>query len=88
MMFNLIKHETLDKLALYKAKTASVDSEGSRIEVLIKEHNVNLDIFNQDKVKLKTADTNKYFTCENCGRSISGGRFAQHINKCLERKRR
>lgn len=46
------------------------------------------DIYGQDKVKLKTSETSRYFECGNCGRQIAGGRFAQHINKCLERDRR
>ncbi|KAK6459566.1 uncharacterized protein RJT20DRAFT_17064 [Scheffersomyces xylosifermentans] len=46
------------------------------------------DIFGQDKTKLKTSEASRYFSCENCGRKIAGGRFAQHVNKCLERRRR
>lgn len=49
---------------------------------------INKDIFGQDKTKLKANETSRYFSCENCGRKIAGGRFAQHVNKCLERKRK
>lgn len=48
----------------------------------------NKDIYGQDKTKLKTSETSRYFECGNCGRQIAGGRFALHINKCLERDRR
>lgn len=84
-MFNIIKKEALSRLAIYKANASSVEFPE---DPLIKEHKATTDIFNQDKTKLKSNDTNRYFTCENCGRNISGGRFAQHINKCLERRRR
>lgn len=46
------------------------------------------DIYGQEKVKLKTSEASRYFECGNCGRKIAGSRFAQHINKCLERDRR
>ncbi|QBM87632.1 SAGA-associated factor 11 [Metschnikowia aff. pulcherrima] len=46
------------------------------------------DIFGQEKSKLKGSETSKYLECGNCGRKISGGRFALHINKCLDRDRR
>ena len=42
----------------------------------------------QDKSKLKQLETSRYFRCLNCGRNIAGGRFASHISKCLERKRK
>ena len=38
--------------------------------------------------KLKQLETSRYFRCLNCGRNIAGGRFASHISKCLERKRK
>lgn len=46
------------------------------------------DIYGQDKTKLKTSEASRYFECGNCQRKIAGSRFAQHINKCLERDRR
>ncbi|RCK64344.1 SAGA-associated factor 11 [Candida viswanathii] len=42
----------------------------------------------QDKVKMKQVETSKYWACNNCGRNIAGVRFALHINKCLDRKRK
>lgn len=44
------------------------------------------DIYGQDKIKLKSSETSRYFECGNCGRQIAGGRFALHINKCLDRR--
>ncbi|KAG4407299.1 hypothetical protein JTP64_002834 [Candida tropicalis] len=49
---------------------------------------VSKEFLNQDKIKLKQIETSKYFQCNNCGRNIAGVRFAQHINKCLDRKRK
>lgn len=47
-----------------------------------------VDIYGNDKLKLKMAEASRYFTCDTCGRKIAGGRFAQHVHKCLERKNR
>lgn len=48
----------------------------------------NKDIFGQDRLKLKTQDSARYFECVNCQRKIAGARFAQHVNKCLTRTRK
>lgn len=47
-----------------------------------------LDIFGEDRLKVKTNDGARYFECSLCGRKIAGARYAQHISKCLERKRK
>lgn len=86
MVHNLIKGETLERLSAFKSTQKLIHND--QLKLLIDEHKPVTDIYGQDKTKLKTNDGVKYFNCENCGRNISGGRFAQHINKCLERRRK
>lgn len=33
----------------------------------------------------KQQDSSQYFYCENCGREVSGNRFAAHLQRCLTR---
>ncbi|KAL3235715.1 SAGA histone acetyltransferase complex subunit SGF11 [Nakaseomyces bracarensis] len=40
-----------------------------------------LDIHGQPKQQ----DSSQYFMCENCGREVSGNRFAAHLQRCLSR---
>lgn len=87
-MCNIIRQVTLNNISKYKSMQETL-GENLPEKVIT---NVDLasskDIYGQDKLKLKSSETSRYFECENCGRKIAGGRFAQHINKCLERKRR
>lgn len=46
------------------------------------------DIFGNNQQKVKLSDSARYFECAQCGRKIAGTRYAQHISKCLERRRR
>lgn len=82
MIFNLIKSQTLEDLSNFKGFQRVTNGL-----ITIRHHSESTDIYNQEKGKLKANDIAKYFNCENCGRNISGGRFAQHINKCLERNK-
>ena len=86
MLYNLIKGETLQRMSTFRSFQKLIKDD--KLRLLIEEHKANTDIYGQDRTKLKTSDGVKYFSCENCGRNISGGRFAQHINKCLERRKR
>lgn len=88
MLDNILRQQTLASVSRYRSlkETLGDNDKGS---ILISDTvSSTKDIYGQDKQKLKTSETSKYFLCENCGRSIAGGRFAQHIMKCLERKRK
>lgn len=90
MLTNIVKQQTLTTIANHisiERETAGNHDENfphiTNLQV-----GLTLDIFGQDKNKLKVAETSRYFPCENCGRKIAGGRFASHVNKCLERRRK
>lgn len=87
MITVLIKQQTLSDLARHRLLQDTVDTKGP-VSTVSNPHINSKDIYGQDKTKLKTSETSRYFQCDNCGRKIAGGRFAQHINKCLERRRR
>lgn len=92
MVENIVKQQTLTNMAnIYSIQqTIDVGEKGSAAYTAFTNTSIGStkDIFGQDKQKLKTSDSSRYFNCDNCGRKISGGRFAQHVNKCLERRRR
>lgn len=86
MITNIIRQVSLSNISRFKTATGYTESGGD----VIKNYQINStkDIFGQVKSKLKTSEASRYFLCGNCGRKIAGGRFAQHINKCLERDRK
>ncbi|CAK9439184.1 uncharacterized protein LODBEIA_P34080 [Lodderomyces beijingensis] len=90
MIRNQIRTQTLINYTNERAmQTQTVPS--AETDSVVKQLNATdptKDIFGQDKSKLKAAESSRYFSCENCGRKIAGGRFASHVNKCLERKRK
>lgn len=91
MINNMVKQQVLASLTRFKSYQEAVGEDGKHAtkDVIINEQlNLKNDIYGQDKAKLKSSETSRYFTCDNCGRKIAGGRFAQHMTKCLERKRR
>lgn len=88
MIENAIRQQTLNKMSRYRC-LQSISNTKEPVGVFINlELTSSKDIYGQDKQKLKTAESSRYFECDNCGRKIAGGRFAQHLNKCLERKRK
>ncbi|KAK6465706.1 hypothetical protein DFJ63DRAFT_333125 [Scheffersomyces coipomensis] len=90
MISIIIRQQTLQALTNHISRTQQTSSIPTA-QTYTKEFNQrdpNKDIFGQDKIKLKTSETSRYFPCENCGRKIAGSRYAQHINKCLDRKRK
>lgn len=87
MITNLIRQASLNSISRYRTLQQSV--EGKYNDPLPQaKASANKDIFGNDKAKLKNSETSRYFDCGNCGRQIAGGRFAQHINKCLDRGKR
>ncbi|QEL58187.1 hypothetical protein SBP28_000195 [Candidozyma auris] len=87
MMTNIIRQVTLNTVSRYRTLQQCV--EGDYLDAISPTRSTgNRDIFGNDKTKLKNSETSRYFECGKCGRQIAGGRFAQHINKCLERGRR
>lgn len=84
MLENIIRQQALASLSRHLSLQKTVGDD-STIKF---SQDPNKDIFGQDKAKLKSNDTSRYFECENCGRKIAGGRFAQHVNKCLTRTRK
>ncbi|OVF07117.1 putative SAGA-associated factor [Clavispora lusitaniae] len=86
MMANIVRQVSLSNLSRYRAINEFVEG-GYQNVVTNTQMNSNKDIFGQNKTKLKSSETSRYFDCGNCGRQIAGGRFASHMNKCLERDR-
>lgn len=86
IMSNIVRQVSLSNISRYRTMDGYV--EGDYKDAVINYTLKNKDIYGQDKTKLKTSETSRYFECGNCGRQIAGGRFALHINKCLERDRR
>lgn len=86
MFANIVRQVSLSNISRFK--TASGHTE--TMEDAVKNYQIDStkDIYGQGKTKLKQSEASRYFECGNCGRKIAGGRFAQHINKCLERDRR
>lgn len=87
MLDNILRQQTLTNIAnRVSIQHMLAPDDGSEMT----NHVVgsNKDIFGQDKQKLKMTEASRYFMCENCGRKVAGGRFALHVNKCLERKRK
>ncbi|CAD1811089.1 Sgf11 (transcriptional regulation protein) family protein [Candida parapsilosis] len=91
MISKLIKQQIVNTYSDYMIIESTTVAD-PQVDQLLANFNqskdINKDIFGQDKTKLKANETSRYFSCENCGRKIAGGRFAQHVNKCLERKRK
>lgn len=88
MLDNILKQQTLASVSRYRSLKSTL-GENQKESVFINDAiSSSKDIYGQDKQKLKMSETSKYFQCENCGRSIAGGRFAQHMTKCLERRRK
>ncbi|CAK7896504.1 SAGA-associated factor 11 [[Candida] anglica] len=87
LLDNIVRHQTLASVSRHRSLQETV---GSKDPLQVPTYNVSStkDIYGQDKLKLKSSEGSRYFQCENCGRKIAGGRFAQHINKCLDRKGR
>ncbi|CAX43072.1 SAGA-associated factor, putative [Candida dubliniensis CD36] len=98
---NIIKQHTLTSLtnikdhsSLLNSSNANLNSNGTASIIANNggtsdENNTEMENSTiQDKSKLKQLETSRYFQCLNCGRNIAGGRFASHISKCLERKRK
>ncbi|ODV79224.1 SAGA-associated factor 11 [Suhomyces tanzawaensis NRRL Y-17324] len=87
MLENIVRQHTLVNIAnrISIQKTVGSANGSSFSNTLV---GSNRDIFGQDKQKLKSTETARYFQCENCSRKIAGARFAQHISKCLERRKR
>lgn len=83
MLENIIRQQTLSSLSRHLSGQHTVGDEST----INFSQDPNKDIFGQDKSKLKSMDSSRYFVCENCRRKIAGGRFAQHVNKCLTRTR-
>lgn len=88
MIENAIRQHTLNQMCRYRS-LRSITNSNEPVGVF-KNNTVASpkDIFGQDKQKLKTAESSRFVECDNCRRKIAGGRFAQHLNKCLERRRR
>lgn len=86
MVANIIRQVSLSNVSRYRTVCDFVDGEYENV-VTNSQYSSNKDIFGQNKTKLKSSETSRYFDCGNCGRQIAGGRFAQHMNKCLERDR-
>lgn len=87
MITNLIRQASLNSISRYRTLQQCV--EGKYVDSLPSARaGGNRDIFGNDKAKLKNSEASRYFECGNCGRQIAGGRFAQHINKCLDRGKR
>ncbi|RCK58233.1 SAGA-associated factor 11 [Candida viswanathii] len=80
--YQTLAESILDDLLNNIIKQTTLSSLTNRIPAPSKE------FIEQDKVKMKQAETSKYWACNNCGRNIAGVRFALHINKCLDRKRK
>lgn len=85
ILANIVRQISLRNISRLRTIAGFVDGDS---DIVIANHafNSSQDIFGQDKIKLKSSETSKYFECGSCGRQIAGGRFAQHINKCLNRK--
>lgn len=83
-MANIVRQVSLSALSSNSIQSAA----GSAVIDVAGLTGSSKDIYGQDKLKLKTSEASRYFECGNCGRKIAGSRYAQHINKCLERDRR
>lgn len=83
---NLIRQVSLNSISRYKTLQQCVEGKYTDPNPSLRASN--RDIFGNDRTKLKNSETSRYFDCGNCGRQIAGGRFAQHINKCLDRGKR
>jgi SAGA-associated factor 11 len=86
LLNNLIRQHTLQNLSRYRSLEDNVGERDAK--AMIYTQSPTKDIYGQDKIKLKNMESARYFPCDNCGRKIAGGRFAAHINKCLERRGR
>lgn len=89
MITSFVKQQALSTLSRFRLYHETIGESNDESDTITNTNlNSNKDIYGQDKTKLKSSETSRYFQCENCARKIAGGRFAQHINKCLERKRK
>ncbi|CAH2355974.1 SAGA-associated factor 11 [[Candida] railenensis] len=85
---NIVRQQTLQSVSRHRSLQENVANSSDAKITTNYQTTASKDIYGQDKLKLKTSEGSRYFQCENCGRKISGGRFASHINKCLERRGR
>lgn len=87
MISNIVRQVSLSNISRFRTIKGYV---GEKYEDAVTNYRFNStkDIYGLEKGKLKIAETSRYFECENCGRQIAGGRFALHVNKCLERGKR
>lgn len=53
----------------------------------ILQHNFEITDPKSQIINLEKNGADLYFSCDNCGRKISGNRFSAHLERCLERKR-
>ncbi|OBA20539.1 hypothetical protein METBIDRAFT_43898, partial [Metschnikowia bicuspidata var. bicuspidata NRRL YB-4993] len=83
----IIRQISVNCISRHRALQQTIGKENQPFTSLYLE-SCTKDIFGQEKSKLKGLETSRYFECGNCGRKISGGRFALHINKCFDRDRR
>lgn len=88
MLDNILRQQALASLSQYRSHRNTLGEDERENTFINDSVSSTKDIYGQDKQKLKMSETSKYFQCENCGRNIAGGRFAQHMTKCLERKRK
>ncbi|WLF79850.1 SAGA-associated factor [Lodderomyces elongisporus] len=90
MINNIIRNQVVTHFADHACMAQATVSipELDKLATNLQSADTNKDIFGQDRSKLKGIEASRYFSCDNCGRKIAGGRFAQHINKCLDRKRK
>lgn len=77
MVEGFVRRAALDVVARHQAQPAPPLN-----------HTPTTDIFGANQHKVRQNDAARYFECSLCGRKVAGARFAQHISKCLERKRR
>ena len=85
---NMARQQTLKTLSMYQSFSSTLGS-GSESKLWVEDHaDPSKDINGQDKQKVKASVSSRYFQCDKCKRQIAGGRFAQHITKCLERRRK
>lgn len=87
MLNNIVRQQTLTSVANQLSIQQTVGGHAG-LPFTNTEENLMRDIFGQDKLKLKATEAARYFGCENCGRKIAGGRYAQHMAKCLDRRRK
>lgn len=85
MVESIVRQQTLACMSRHLALQSTV---GDKTDSIHFTDDSTKDIFGQDRSKLKSVESAKYFVCDNCTRKIAGGRFAQHVNKCLTRTRK